>query len=303
MTAATGSEAAVMGEVGDFGEHGGGGVAEAKIGTDASADCRGPQIEYAQPFRQRIHGLQVGRQEARPSVYLLTVGHGHRILQLCAADLDIVAMAVCLHVECFTKTLVASRRGLETLEDGEPAGRRIGVVGGLTAVHIVVGMNVPVVATGLSGQLKRAVGNHLVHVHVQAGARSALQHVNGKLVGKRAVLDLQTGLLYVMGPCEHRACPNWVVLLWAQARFDGGVGSDERSVGAVGDAGDREVAHGSLGVDAPVHIGGNLHCAYDVVLQPRFCSLSGRIHAVCLFLSASPAVCGPAFPEAFHAPG
>lgn len=100
------------GQVGDFGEHGGGGVAEAKIGTDASADCRGPQIEYAQPFRQRIHGLQVGRQEARPSVYLLTVGHGHRILQLCAADLDIVAMAVCLHVECFTKTLRGLAQGL-----------------------------------------------------------------------------------------------------------------------------------------------------------------------------------------------
>ena len=266
-----------------------------------SADCRGPQIEYAQPFRQRIHGLQVGRQEARPSVYLLTVGHGHRILQLCAADLDIVAMAVCLHVECFTKTLRGLAQGLETLEDGEPAGRRIGVVGGLTAVHIVVGMNVPVVATGLSGQLKRAVGNHLVHVHVQAGARSALQHVNGKLVGKRAVLDLQTGLLYVMGlaSIEHAQ----LVVCYGAGTFDGGVGSDERSVGAVGDAGDREVAHGSLGVDAPVHIGGNLHCAYDVVLQPRFCSLSGRIHAVCLFLSASPAVCGPAFPEAFHAPG
>lgn len=38
------------GQVGDFGEHGGGGVAEAKIGTDASADCRGPKLNTHSRF-------------------------------------------------------------------------------------------------------------------------------------------------------------------------------------------------------------------------------------------------------------
>ena len=60
----------------------------------------------------------------------------------------------------------------------------VGVVGRLRRVHVIVRVAVLVLALLVAHQLERAVGDHLVGVHVRRGARAALEHVEPELVVK-----------------------------------------------------------------------------------------------------------------------
>ena len=65
--------------------------------------------------------------------------------------------------------------------DAELDRGRIGVVGGLRAIDVVVRVEILVFAFAVAEQFERAVGDDLVGVHVRRGARAALDHVHGKL--------------------------------------------------------------------------------------------------------------------------
>ena len=71
----------------------------------------------------------------------------------------------------------------------------IGVVGGLRAVDVIVRVAVLVLALLVAHQLERAVGDHLVGVHVGRGAGAALEDVEPELVVELSVDELLAGLL------------------------------------------------------------------------------------------------------------
>ena len=68
------------------------------------------------------------------------------------------------------------QQSFERLERRQVHHRRKHVVGRLAAVDVIVGMDRPVAAERLTGDLVGAVGDHLVGVHVGVRARAGLEH-------------------------------------------------------------------------------------------------------------------------------
>ena len=76
---------------------------------------------------------------------------------------------------------------------------RVDVVGRLRRVDVVVRVAVLVLALRVAQQLERAVGDHLVGVHVGRGAGAALDHVDDELLVQLAVDDLLARLARCRG--------------------------------------------------------------------------------------------------------
>ena len=141
-------------------------------------------------------------------------------------------------------------------EDAELERRRVGVVGRLRAVDVVVGVQVRVLPALVPEDLQGAVGDHLVDVHVGRGARAALDHVDDELVVKAPGGDLVAGLRdrVALVLAEH---PEFGI---GQCRglLDESERVDETREVAQRDSGDREVLHGAQRLHAEVRAPGNL---------------------------------------------
>ena len=122
----------------------------------------------------------------------------------------------------------------------------------------------------LSGDLIRAVGDHLVGVHIGLGAGSGLpdheREMPVQLAGDHLVGGLRNGPeLFV----RH--------FLWAEGVIGGGGGffqdaegpDDLRGHGLDPDA-DREILVAAFGLRAPQAVGGDLHLAHRVVFDAVF---------------------------------
>ena len=70
----------------------------------------------------------------------------------------------------------------------------IDIVGRLSAVAVIVGQAVLVVTFLVSHNLKSAVGNDFVGIHIDAGASTTLHHINGEILMPLAVNDFAAGL-------------------------------------------------------------------------------------------------------------
>ncbi|MGF6922016.1 GNAT superfamily N-acetyltransferase [Paraburkholderia sp. 40] len=127
-----------------------------------------------------------------------------RVLQVRAADLDDVGERFRLAVERVAQRL---QRGQQMLDDdirGSHVHRgRKHVVRRLPAIHVIVRMHLARFAALAAEQLARAVGDHLVQVHVGLRARAGLPDRQRKFVRMLAVDDLvgrlddRAGLLLV----------------------------------------------------------------------------------------------------------
>src|SRR6267378_8330442 len=115
----------------------------------------------------------------RPTRNLLPEREGSRVLEMGAADLYDATER-----RGFPREGVAQRgkRGYEPVVDalngGDVHRRGKNVVGGLSAVDLVVGMDEALLAALSAEELARAVGQHFVHVHV--GLRTGTRLPNHK---------------------------------------------------------------------------------------------------------------------------
>lgn len=155
-------------------------VGSVEAGTHRGAADR----QLAQPGQTRAHPLDAGLDLAGISAELLAECHRNGVHQMRSARLHHRVPIKSLGGQCVVQLLQRwdemSDRGLGGRDVG---GRREGVVGRLRHVHVVVGMQRDP-ALGRDGR------NHLVGVHVGAGARAGLEDVDGKLVVVLTVGDL-----------------------------------------------------------------------------------------------------------------
>ena len=77
--------------------------------------------------------------------------------------------------------------------------RRVHVVGGLAAVHIIDRVEVLVLAEFVTENLETAVGDHLVGVHVGRRSRAALDNTDRELVVQGTADDLLADLIDEVG--------------------------------------------------------------------------------------------------------
>ncbi len=214
---------------------------------------------------KRVHRLQVEFEERRPRVEFLTEGHRHGVLQLRAPDRHVVRVLVRQLVERRAQAPGRFGERGQAAADRELARRGVGVVRRLRMVDVVVGVDVVVVAARAPADLERAVRDDLVHVHVEARAGTALQHIDGELVGERAVLDLLARLLERLGLARVDQ-PEFGVRDRAGA-LDDGVGADERLMRAVRNAAHREILDRALRMDAPIYVLGHFERPYAIMLD------------------------------------
>ena len=127
-------------------------------------------------------------------VELLTAGHRNGVLQLCASHLDDILELLGLVAESADQSCERGHQTLVHADKGQTDGRGIDVVGRLSAVAMVVGVAILVVALLMAHDLKGTVGNHLVGVHVDRRSGTALHHVDGEMVMELSVDDLAASL-------------------------------------------------------------------------------------------------------------
>ena len=238
----------------------------AGVGGDSGADRGGAEVDLAEQRRGLAQPRDVLLHRGEVGVELLAEGHRHRVLQLGAADLQHVGELDALGLEREGELVDRGEQRLGREDDREAQRRRIGVVGRLRHVDVVVRVQARVVAALPSHQLERHVRHHLVGVHVGRGAGAALHGVDHEL-GLEAVLARDQ----VAGPVDRlgllgRQVAEPVVgprrrLLDEHQRAD--------ELGKVPDrhAGDREVLDRPERVHPPVGAGRDVAVAEQVVLR------------------------------------
>ena len=217
-----------------------------------------------------VEVVDLALEHAGKAVEGLAEGHRHGILQLRAAHLQHVGELLALAVEGGDQLHEVlpqlEVRGIEPQVDG----RRVGVVGRLRAVDVVVGRAVLVLAAAMAHDLERAVGDHLVGVHVRRGAGAALDHVHGEELVKLAVADLAArlgdGLVELVGEQPQLMVGD------GGTQLDDGQPLDETGIVAQAELADGEILQTAHGLHAVQHLFGNLHAAEQIALGTcHFC--------------------------------
>ena len=213
---------------------------------------------FAQPLLVFGEHHRVGRE-------LLAERHRHRVLELGAAHLEHVGELRRLRLERLAQLRHRAGQALDAEVQRHLDRRRIHVVRALAHVHVLERVQVLVLAFRVAHELERAIGDHLVRVHVGRGARAALDHVDDELLEQRAVADLHRTPAAIASRLVVVEQPELVVrerrrLLDARERHDEvGIDRDRR-------AGDRKVLERAQRVHAVIGARGNAALAEQVVL-------------------------------------
>ncbi len=140
------------------------------------------------------------------------------------------------------------------------------VVGGLTFVDVVVGMNRFFGTYDAAGHLDSPVGYNLIGVHVALGAASGLPDDQGEMAVKFALDDLVGGFADQVGFVLSQNTQFGVGL--SSSFFEDAEGADDFARHAV--VSDFEILERTLGLGAPVTVGGDLDFAHSIDFGPVF---------------------------------
>ena len=168
--------------------------------VEAGADRRRPHVDDIQVLFRLTQVGDLGLQRRREGVELLADGHRHRVLELGAPHLHDVDEGFALPAERLGQVVQLRGQPVVAQQQGHLDRRRVGVVGRLRHVEVIVRLDDLVVALLVPGQLERDVGHHLVGVHVGRGAGAALVPVDLELV---VILPLHEGFGRLLDRPEH----------------------------------------------------------------------------------------------------
>ena len=215
-----------------------------------------------------VEVVDLAPQDARKTVERLPEGHGYGVLQLRAPHLEHAGELVALAGKgCDQRFEVPAQfevRGVEPEVDG----RRVGVVGRLRTVDVVVGRAVLIFAARVPHDLQRTVGDDLVGVHVGRGARAALNHIHGEKLVEPARHDFAAGLRYgsekFVGEKPHRVVGD------GGTQFDDGQPLDETRVFAQAKFADGEILQSAHGLHAVQYVVRHFYATEQVALGACF---------------------------------
>ena len=125
---------------------------------------------------------------------------GDSVLHLGAPDLDHMVEFFCFLGKCLVKPQQFFLQDSKKPERSHLPGGWDHVVGGLAAVHMIVGIHYRIVSLLPAQDLNSPVGDHFVGVHIKRRAGAALDGVNNKILVKFPFDDLIAGLDNGSGP-------------------------------------------------------------------------------------------------------
>ena len=238
-------------------------VAEPGVGIQARAHGRAADREFIEPRQRPLDALDPVIELGPPARDLLAERDRGGILKMRATDLHEVGM---LLFERQKHVAELPHRRQESVVDhlhgGDMHRGREGVVRRLAAVDVVVGMHRLLRSHHAAGDLDRAVGDHLVGVHVRLRAAAGLEHDQRKVVVELSG-DHLVGRLHDQLHGGGRKLPQFAVgerralLEHAERLFD-------RPAPLEAFRADLEVVAGPLGLGAPVAVGGDVDLAHAV---------------------------------------
>lgn len=176
----------------------GDGLGETFKGVDTGADSSTTLGQEAEVGQRALNALDAKVELGNVARELLGEGERGSILQVGAADLDdlLGLEIVDLGLEGSAEAAHGGEQLALNVEDGSDVhDGREGIVGGGTAVDVVVGMNWRLAAHLAAENLNGTVGNDLVGVHVGLGAGACLPDDEGEVVHELAIGNLLGGLL------------------------------------------------------------------------------------------------------------
>ena len=246
------------------------------VGVEAGADGGAAHVDGQQLMAGVGHPAEAPADGGGIGLELLAQPDRHGVLQLGAAHFQNVVELLCLQVQSPHQGGQRLFQTAQQHQSGHLTGGGDHVVGGLAAVHMVVGVDQGVVSQ-LAPQMDDGhVGNDLVGVHIHRGACTALHGVHDELIVVPPCGDL------VAGPGDG-VCPLPVQHL--RLRVGDGTGLLHNCQAAdhlrveMG-AGNGEVFQGPQGLDPVVSVGGDHLFTDGVPLDACFyhvsCSLCLR---------------------------
>ena len=158
-------------------------------GVQAGSDGGCAEVSLQEQLGVVDEALVLLAQRVRESGELAAERHRDGVLQLRAAHRQNVAELGALLVEGVGKLVDGLAQAVNLAPQGDAEGSRVCVVRRLGAVDVIVGVDDVVAALLLPQDLERQVRDDLVRIHVDGGAGTALELVNGELVHAAAVLD------------------------------------------------------------------------------------------------------------------
>ena len=179
--------------------------------------------------------------------------HGNGVLELRASHRQDVAELRALLVEGVGQLVDGLAQAVDLAPQGDAERGRVGIVGGLGAVDVVVGVDNVVTPLVLPQDLQREVRDDLVRVHVHGGAGAALELIDRELVHAAAVFD------NLVAGGNDRLCLDGLHRLELHVRHGTGLlhlgeGADQLRRLVDGAARDLVVLDSSQCVDAPVRV-------------------------------------------------
>ena len=167
----------------------------AGVGVDPGADGSAAEVHFDQQLRRdQAQVLKVLAEGGGKRAEFLAEGHGHCVLQLGAAHLEDVRKFPRLAGKGLYQAVEAGQQGVMTQQQAQADGGRVGVVGRLRHVHVVVRVQVAILALGVVHVFQRQIGDHFIGIHVGRGAGAALNHVDDELVVVLATDQVRAGL-------------------------------------------------------------------------------------------------------------
>ena len=240
---------------------------------------RGELAELRVGVQAGTHGGAADGQLARASVRVLDAVQGEinlgdptgddlaqadrgRVLQVGAAHHDDVLVLLGLLVEGVAQLTHARVHVVQLGNDRDVHGGGEGVVRGLAAVHVIVGVNGGLGTHLAARDLDGAVGDDLVSVHVRLRARTGLEDNQREVVVELAGDDLVTGLRDEVRDVGGQLAQ----LRVGQGRglLQDAEGAHHRATPHEGVASNVEVVQRTLGLSAPVAVRGDLNGAHRV---------------------------------------
>lgn len=251
----------------------------AGVGVDAGADGGATEVHFGEQLRrQATQAVEVFAEGGGESVEFLAEGHRHGVLQLGAAHLQYAGEFDALGGEGLDQAVEAGQQGVVAEQQAQADGGRVGVVGRLRHVHIVVRVQVLVLTLGVAHGFQRDVRDHFVRVHVGGGAGAALDHVHHELLVEIAADQAGAGLADG-GVLVFREMAELTVGVGG-GLLDHGQGNDQLRVVRQRHPGEAEVVHGAQGLDAVVGVSGHFEGAEQVFLDTGRCN--GGHDGICL---------------------
>ncbi|MNI06407.1 hypothetical protein D3C73_593860 [compost metagenome] len=235
-----------------------------RVGVDAGADRGAAQVHFSQQFRgQRLQTGQVFAHGGGESTELLTQGHRYGVLQLGTTHLQDVVEFFTLGRERLNQAVEAGEQGVVTEQQTQTDRRRVGVVGRLRHVHVVVRVQVLILAFLVTHGLQCDVGDDFVGIHVGRSASTALNHVHHELFVE--VAADQTCTSFADGGVLGFAQVTQLTVGVGSGLFNHGQTDNQFRVVRNRNARKAEVIHRSQGLDAVIRLSRYFEGAKQVI--------------------------------------